>query len=118
MELLKLFIELAKTAFPLPTLTDKAAVAAWISKNADAFAGIVVYLKSTLDPVAELTSLLDDLHSNRVGVGEEVGKWGDGEFLKKLIEMMITIAPYVIQILPLFLEPAPTPDPAPVNPEV
>lgn len=41
--------------------------------------------------------------------GEKVGKWGDGEFLKRLIELFIQLAPIII---PLILEPGPEVTPA------
>ncbi len=42
-----------------------------------------------------------------VAVGPE--KWGDGKFM----EMFMKLLPYIIQILPLFLEPKPEPKPEP-----
>jgi hypothetical protein len=40
--------------------------------------------------------------------------WGDGKFLELLKQLL----PLIIQILPLFLEPAPKPEPAPQPPVV
>ena len=114
MEIFKLIIALIKSGLPLPDLKNAASIEVWIIENADEVAAIVAYftaktdITEVQDELAEAIAMLTPEYLAQVKEdGVDLSKWGDGEFMKRLVELFIQLAPF---ILPFFLEPEPTPD--------
>jgi len=129
MELFQRLLTIVSAALPLPAFGDKEAVLAWLDPLGDPLADLITLIATQLQadgfvdvilPTGEVAQIvlgldgvarMSDEHQVRLGqalgtddegLPRADGKWR--ELFKKLL-------PFLLQILPFFLEPNPEPEP-------
>lgn len=131
MDLFRKLLAIASAALPLPPFADKEAVLAWLGNLSEPLAELIASIAGELqaegfvdielpsgdvativmgsDGVACMTEghrmqLAQALSVDESGVPQARGKW---------LELFMKLLPFILQILPFFLEPDPRPDPSP-----
>jgi hypothetical protein len=132
---LRLLFDILAAALPLPVWSDEEDSGEWWAGLGPSVTALIAALVAQFKTTGRATMMLPDgtelifadsgkclscdcdavegrllaIPTDRwvVAVGPE--KWGDGKFM----EMLMKLLPYIIQILPLFLEPKPAPAPTP-----
>ena len=131
MNLFRAIVSLIQATLPLPTWSDKEAVAKWLDGVNPILAELIAEVFGQFEKTGSVAITLldgdelvlmsqgrpmgfDEVGAEKLAAEAEAempGKFGDGQILAWLQKLL----PIIIQILPFLLEPAPAPEP-PVPP--
>jgi len=136
MDLFRKLLAIVSAALPLPAFTDKAAVDAWLDRLSEPLADLIASIAAELQAEGFVDIELPTGGVATIVVGQDgVLGMAEGQQLQlaqalsvdesgmprvggKWLDLFMKLLPFILQILPFFLEPDPDPSPEPEPPVV